>query len=159
MRDEDVTFIQEWLQIAGLPNIGKDVTHQAVDLRARECSFHPVRNYLDSLTWDRVERLETWLNIYLGAEDTPYARGIGRMFMVGAVARILQPGCKMDYMLILEGSRTFGNPPLAASWVATGSAIACLRTWRPRMPPSTFAASGCWRSRKCTRCPSRRRRR
>jgi predicted P-loop ATPase len=105
VRDEDVTFIQEWMQIAGLPNIGKDVTHQAVDLRARECSFHPVRNYLDSLTWDRVERLETWLHIYLGAEDTPYTRAIGRMFMVGAVARILQPGCKMDYMLILEGKQ------------------------------------------------------
>jgi predicted P-loop ATPase len=105
VRDEDVTFIQEWMQIAGLPHIGKDVTHQAVDLRARECSFHPVRNYLDSLTWDRVERLETWLNIYLGAEDTPYARGIGRMFMVGAAARVLQPGCKMDYMLILEGKQ------------------------------------------------------
>jgi predicted P-loop ATPase len=105
VRDEDVTFIQEWLQIAGLPHIGRDVTHQAVDLRARECSFHPVRNYLNSLTWDRVERLESWLHNYLGAENTAYAQGIGRMFLVAMVARIFEPGCKADYMLILEASQ------------------------------------------------------
>lgn len=103
IRDDDVIQIQEWFQIAGLPTLGKDVMHDAVDLRARECGFHPVRDYLSGLRWDGVERLETWLNVYLGAEDTPYTRAIGRMFMVSAVARILRPGCKVDYMLILEG--------------------------------------------------------
>jgi len=103
VRDDDVSSIQEWLQIAGLPHIGKDVTHQAVDLRARECSFHPVQNYLDSLAWDGVERLESWLHNYLSAENTPYTQGIGRMFMMAMVARIFEPGCKADYMLVLEG--------------------------------------------------------
>jgi virulence-associated protein E len=103
IRDDDVILVQEWLQIAGLPSVGKDVTHDAVDVHARECGFHPVRDYLTRLEWDGVERLETWLCHYLGAEDTPYTKAIGRMFMVGTVARILRPGCKMDYMLVLEG--------------------------------------------------------
>jgi hypothetical protein len=103
LRDDDVTQIQEWFQIAGLPNVGKDVTHDAVDLRARECGFHPVRDYLNRLEWDGVERLRSWLHHYLGAENTPYTRGIGTMFLLSTVARIFEPGCKADYMLILEG--------------------------------------------------------
>ena len=102
-RDTDVSRLQEWLQHAGLPKIGKDTTHQAVDLRAQEAAFHPVRDYLSALTWDGTARLDTWLTTYLGAEWTPYAAGIGAMFMVAMVARVFQPGCKADYLLVLEG--------------------------------------------------------
>ncbi len=102
VRDTDVSQVQEWLQLAGLPRLGKDTVHQAVDLRARECAFHPVRDYLDALKWDRTARLDRWLT-YLGADATPYATGIGRMFLVAMVARIYDPGCKADYMAIFEG--------------------------------------------------------
>ena len=102
-RDTDVSRLQEWLQHAGLPKIGKDTTHQAVDLRAQEAAFHPVRDYLSALTWDGTVRLDDWLATYLGAEETPYAAGIGAMFMVAMVARVFQPGCKADYLLVLEG--------------------------------------------------------
>jgi hypothetical protein len=61
VRDEDASMTQEWLQIAGLPTIGKDTTHQAVDLIAREHSFHPVKQYLDGLVWDGTSRLTVWL--------------------------------------------------------------------------------------------------
>jgi predicted P-loop ATPase len=50
-----------------------------------------------------MPRLARWLTTYLGAEDTQYHRGIGSMFAVAMVARIYKPGCKADYMLILEG--------------------------------------------------------
>lgn len=103
VRDTDVSQVQEWLQLAGLPRLGKDTVHQAVDLRARECAFHPVRDYLDALKWDRTARLDRWLATYLGADATPYATGIGRMFLVAMVARIYDPGCKADYMPIFEG--------------------------------------------------------
>jgi predicted P-loop ATPase len=77
--------------------------HQAVDLRARERAFHPVREYLHSLEWDGTERLPTWLACYLGAEDNEYTRRIGPMFLEMMVARVIEPGCKADYMLVLEG--------------------------------------------------------
>jgi hypothetical protein len=70
--DEDVAALQVWLQQAGLRRVGKDVVHQAVDLRARECAFHPVREYLEALVWDGQPRLDKWLTTYLGAERTPY---------------------------------------------------------------------------------------
>lgn len=103
MTDQDVAAIQEWLQHHGLPKIGKEIIHQAADLVAHENSFHPVRTYLLGLRWDGVERLYRWLTDYLGAENTPYTRAIGRLFLVAMVARIMRPGCKVDYMLVLEG--------------------------------------------------------
>jgi len=103
VRDDDVGVLQELLQKSGLEKIGKDVVHQAVDLRARERSFHPVHDYLNSLQWDGETRLLTWLSSYLGAEANEYHQTIGKMFLIMMVARIFAPGCKADYMLVLEG--------------------------------------------------------
>lgn len=101
--DADVGAVQEYLQLAGLSKVAKDTVHQAVDMRAQECAFHPVREYLDAVTWDGQPRLKTWLSTYLGAEPSAYAEGIGTMFMVAMVARVMNPGCKADYMMVLEG--------------------------------------------------------
>jgi predicted P-loop ATPase len=101
--DNDVGRTQEWLQRAGLQRLGKDVAHQAVDMRAHERAFHPVRDYLDGLKWDARERLGSWLTTYLGAEASAYTSGIGEMFVIAMVARIYEPGCKADYMMVLEG--------------------------------------------------------
>ncbi len=105
VRDTDVSQIQEWLQDVGLPKTGRETTHQAVDLRAQERAFHPVRDYLTALAWDGTPRIDGWITYYLGAEKSDYVAGIGRMFLVAMVARILEPGCKADYMLVLEGEQ------------------------------------------------------
>ena len=105
VQDADVTAIQEHLQLAGLVSLTKDATHQAVDLVAAENSFHPVRDYLDALRWDGVPRLQGWLSSYLGAEHSPYTAAIGTMFAIGMVARVMRPGVKSDYMLVLEGDQ------------------------------------------------------
>jgi predicted P-loop ATPase len=101
--DADVATIQEHLQWDGLRRLGKDTAHQAIHARAVECSFHPVRDYLDGLRWDGIERIDHWLPKYLGANDSAYAQRIGAMFLGSMVARIYQPGCKADHMIILEG--------------------------------------------------------
>lgn len=70
---------------------------------ARENAFHPVRDYLRSLKWDGTPRLDYWLQLTLGAPDTPFTRAVGRKTLISAVARAFRPGCKVDTVLILEG--------------------------------------------------------
>ena len=76
---------------------------RSVGAVAREIRVHPVRDYLTSLRWDGVPRLEQWVITYLGAEDTILNRAIAARWMISGVARIMQPGAKVDHMLILEG--------------------------------------------------------
>jgi predicted P-loop ATPase len=102
--DASVGRIQEHLQLIGLRRISRETVQRAVEQRARdECAFHPVREYLAGLSWDGKPRIDSWLSDYLGAEANEYHARIGQMFLVAMVARVMEPGCKADYMVILEG--------------------------------------------------------
>lgn len=71
--------------------------------------FHPIKDILDSLEWDGKEHIRNLLPDYLGAEDTDYTYEIMKLFMLGAVSRIYQPGCKFDYTMILQGAQGLGK--------------------------------------------------
>ena len=103
LTDTDVTEIQKWLQHAGLERIGRPPVQDAVDCYARKHGYHPVRQYLADLQWNGQERVGNWLQTYLGAEGTEYTQAVGKMFLVAMCARIIEPGCKSDHMLVLEG--------------------------------------------------------
>lgn len=75
----------------------------------RNHSYHPVKEYLDSLTWDSMERVETLLSDYLGSEDNFYTRAVIRKHMTAAVARIMRPGVKYDTMLTMTGPQGIGK--------------------------------------------------
>jgi putative DNA primase/helicase len=91
-----------WLQHREI-NVAPNTVSRGVNAVARQLRIHPVRQYLSALKWDGASRLETWLISYLKAEDTSLIRAIGARWMISAVARIMQPGAKVDHMLILEG--------------------------------------------------------
>jgi predicted P-loop ATPase len=114
MTDFDADAIQEWLQQHELRRLGRETTHQAAGLVAREHAFHPVRDYLAALVWDGTPRIRKWLSYYLGAEATPYTAAIGRMVLIGLVARVMRPGCKADHMMVLEGPQGAGKSTACA---------------------------------------------
>ncbi len=109
VRDCDVARVQRYLQTIGLPRMGREAIGDAIELVAEKCARHPLRDWLDSLVWDKRQRLGSWLADCLGAEATQYSAGIGRMFLVAMVARTFEPGCKVDYLLVLEGSQGSGK--------------------------------------------------
>nr|DAV16838.1 MAG TPA: virulence associated protein E [Caudoviricetes sp.] len=85
--------------------MAKNDVLDAVDACASDQAYHPVRDYLNSLTWDGVPRLDTMLIDYMGAEDTPYTRAVTRKSFTAAVARVMTPGVKYDTMLVLVGGQ------------------------------------------------------
>jgi hypothetical protein len=102
LTDIDVFAAIEWLQVQGI-GVSKTVTEDAIHATAAEHPYHPVRDYLDDLIWDRTPRIDTWLIDHLGATDAPLHRAYGARFLISAIARVRQPGCKVDTVPILEG--------------------------------------------------------
>jgi len=76
-------------------------------------SVHPLRERLNALTWDGVERIDTWTTRYLGAADTEVHREIGKRWLLGAVCRAFEPGSQVDTALILEGEQGRGKSSAA----------------------------------------------
>jgi predicted P-loop ATPase len=111
----------EWLQRHGI-FVSPFVAGQAVEAIAHKQKFHPVLDYLDRCPWDHVPRLDAWAIDYLGAEDTPYVRAVGARWMLSAIARVQNPGCKADCALVLEGKqgtiKSTALKTLAAPWFA-----------------------------------------
>lgn len=120
LEDTDVLNLLEYLQRQGLSTITRDAVHNAVMARANEWHFHPVRDYLNRLTWDGRPRIYDWLHIYMGVDRSAYAAEIGAMFLISMVARVFEPGCKADHMLVLEGKQNQGKSQacraLASPW-------------------------------------------
>lgn len=83
--------------------VTKEFFYDVLSDLATKNRFHPVREYLDSLAWDRQERISTWLTHYADAEDSEYTRAVSRILLIAAVRRVRQPGAKYDEMVILEG--------------------------------------------------------
>lgn len=99
-RDADDSALRSWFErcydMRGKEKIADGLTNVSM-----ENSFHPIKAYLDSLEWDGVERLDTMLIDYLGAEDTNYVRMVTRKQFAACVARVYEPGIKKDEMLVL----------------------------------------------------------
>lgn len=92
----------------------------AIDAAAQKNSFHPVRRKLQSFVWDGTPRVENLFIEYLGCPDTAYHREAALMMLVGAVARVFEPGHKFDFVGILEGVQGKGKSTfirtLALDW-------------------------------------------
>jgi putative DNA primase/helicase len=106
--DDDDAGIRHFLEHSYNLTGASKIT-DAVSVVYQKHKFHPVRDYLNSLTWDGVKRVETLLTDYLGAEDNKYTRAVIKTHLVAAVARVMRPGCKYDTMLTLTGPQGIGK--------------------------------------------------
>jgi putative DNA primase/helicase len=88
------------------------LTGEGLHIAAARTSRHPLRDWLTSLKWDRKPRADSFLVRLAGADDNEYVRAVGKNFLLGAVARVLHPGEKVDSMPILEGAQGLGKSTL-----------------------------------------------
>ncbi len=107
--DVDNTYTALWIskKYGFSPDSAK--IQEVVIAIAHENAFNPVKDYLNGLKWDKISRVEKWLSRYLGATDNEYSHLIGKTWLISAVARVMQPGCKADNVLILEGKQGIGK--------------------------------------------------
>ncbi|OLA41959.1 MAG: virulence-associated protein E [Firmicutes bacterium CAG:24053_14] len=108
MTDTDMKYIRLYLEE------NYDLTSEkkiidAADLAAHQNSYHPVRDFLNSLTWDGTERIRYCLHHFLGAEADEYTFQALRLFLLGAIQRAFHPGCKFEVMLCLVGGQGAGK--------------------------------------------------
>ena len=108
LQDEDIVDIRLMIEDAGFEPTTSDV-YPAVVRFAHDNTFDPVLDYLNDLEWDKVPRIDRWLQTYMDAPDHGIISVFGSKFLIGAVARIYQPGCQMDNMLVFEGKQGAGK--------------------------------------------------
>lgn len=102
LTESDINGCRLWLERQN-SRLTKNDAFNAIEYVAAQHHVHPIRDYLRGLKWDGINRLPSWLSTYLHAADTSLHSVFGTKWMIGAVARVMQPGCKVDTMLILEG--------------------------------------------------------
>ena len=107
--DADLTRMRLEIGAEYLLQVSLPLIHEIAEYVARAREYHPVRDYLERLRWDGVPRIDRLLPAYAGCDDAPILRTIGRRFLIGAVARIYEPGCKLDTVLILAGRQGLGK--------------------------------------------------
>ena len=93
----------------GLQDMRKATVSEAVMFYARTRVRNCLREWLESLEWDTIPRVESVLSEGFGAKDSEYSRAVGRCFLIGLVARAMRPGCQLDSLPILEGEQGIGK--------------------------------------------------
>lgn len=97
---------------------GTDSPGKALDAMKEVCirnAFHPVRDYLNGLTWDGKPRVDSLLFDYFEVESPEeYVKAVTRKTLTAAVARVMNPGCKFDQVLTLKGPQGCGKSTLFA---------------------------------------------
>ncbi|MCK4578025.1 MAG: bifunctional DNA primase/polymerase, partial [Candidatus Marinimicrobia bacterium] len=107
--DREIECIRLHLAQTHFVEFSSQTMWKAVDLVAAGNVYHPIKDVLETYKWDGISRVDTWLIRYCGGADTALIRQIGRKVLCAMISRIYNPGCKFDYVLVLEGIQGIGK--------------------------------------------------
>ena len=99
-------FLQRKL---GLRHIGLEMVNHAMMIYAHQRIKNSPKDWFEKLEWDGTARLHSFFKDCFGAEYNDYSQAVGKNFWVGMIARIYQPGCQLDNMVVLEGAQGIGK--------------------------------------------------
>ena len=110
--DDDSVRLKAYMSNKCEYDITRTVIEEAITEVAHRKNFHPVKEWLQKLKWDGEKRIESYLIDYAGADDNEYVRTVSKITLLQAVARIFDPGCQADTVLVLEGAQGIGKSAL-----------------------------------------------
>jgi predicted P-loop ATPase len=113
LEEGHVIYASHWLAKECGPMFNQADVWASLKAIARQNSFDPLKDYLDSLSWDGKPRIENWLQTYLEADGKSIIKQMGKWWLISSVARVYRPGCQVDYTLILEGRQNVGKTTVA----------------------------------------------
>jgi predicted P-loop ATPase len=107
LEDNDAVNVQTAIQILFpfFGKVGKDMVYDAIIKVSKENRIDSASDWIKSITWDKTPRLDEWLSKVYGAPVDAYHKSVGSNWLKGLVKRIIEPGCKFDYVLVLEGEQ------------------------------------------------------
>jgi len=107
LEDYHAIMIQTQISIcfSYFQRVTKSMVFDAIIKVSQECTIDSAKDYVKSLKWDEKPRLDTWLCDVYGVKDDEYHRKVGSNWIKGLIKRIVYPGCKFDYVLVLEGKQ------------------------------------------------------
>ena len=124
----------------GWRDISDTLIDKAVQTYAYEDKRNELTDHLDSLIWDGVPRLDTWLIDYCNTEDNLYTREAGKCWLLAAVSRAYVPGTKFDHCLILQGKQGYFKSTVFSN---IGGNLFCeMQSSRVRLLKKNFWANG-----------------
>ena len=139
--DHDAIELKLWFGSEKNFDLGTTLCHEVAVAASRHEQYHPVRDYLRSLEWDGISRIENLFVRYAGSPNTAYVREVGKNTLIAAVARVMKPGCQHDHMPILEGPQGTGKSSfvraLGGEWYAD-------ITIDPHQKDTIAAMQGAW---------------
>ena len=104
----DMKYILRRMEKYGISSEKK--IESAIRIVANENRYHPILDYLNGLKWDGTGRIAHVLHHFLGAAEDEYTCEAMKIFLLGAIKRVFQPGCKFETMLCLVGGQGCGSP-------------------------------------------------
>jgi len=112
LTDADLIQLKYYLSVVHGKEYPVYIINEALLIQAMEQTYHPIKDYLNSLKWDGIGRLRSWMVEICGAVRDQYIEDISEIVLCAAIKRIYEPGCKFDYMSILEGDQGIGKTTL-----------------------------------------------
>jgi predicted P-loop ATPase len=103
---DEITLTREIsIKYRGFEKVNPTMLRMVLLEVARENSVDAARDWIESIKWDGVKRLDSWLSKTYNVADNEYHRAVGSNWLKGLAKRIIEPGCKFDYVLVLEGKQ------------------------------------------------------
>lgn len=104
--DADDLHLAVWFQREiGLIKITESLARSAALTVGHMQPRDEPRDWMNELVWDGEPRIEGSLCRYFGAMESAYSLAAAKNFWISMVARVLNPGCQVDNMVVLESEQ------------------------------------------------------